>query len=74
MLSTWTIYEHPSDYPDSYVLRETRIEAGTDPVLGPAYVFVTLDDARDGVQRLAPGAYCMTRDPGDDPVIVETWL
>lgn len=73
-LSTWTIYDHPSDFPDNYVVREFRIQAGSDPILGQAHLFLTLAEARDALQQLAPSAYCLARQPEDDPTVVETWL
>jgi len=72
-LEMWTIYDHPKDYPDHFVARKwligskrTRPEA-TDELI----VRSTLNEVRS---LLPPGLYCLARNEGDDPVIVETWL
>jgi hypothetical protein len=66
-LSMWTIYDHPSDFPDSYVARRFEYDQPTsDMIVGE------LDQMRKAFLRA--GLICMTRDQKDDPKIVETWL
>lgn len=76
VLSTWTIYDHPRDAPNSIVLRRWRIVAGSrDPVPDDQVaVFDTVEQARDWLDRFHPGLYRIARQRGDDPKIVETWL
>lgn len=72
VLTQYTIYERPKDYPESFVVREWHIVRGRDtPVAGAVVAVVdTLGDARAAV----PGhLYRIGRQPGDDPVIVEVW-
>lgn len=66
-LRTWTIYKHPLDHPDKYVVRGW-IDGTPDRT---AHVADTLDEARDLVPA---GLTRFPRNPEDDPVIVETWL
>lgn len=69
-LPMWTIYDHPTDYPDGFIARlfltlpDLRITRSV--VVAP-----TLSALR---ARLPMGLVCMTRAPDDDPRIVETWL
>jgi hypothetical protein len=66
-LSAWTIYDHPSDFPDDYVARRFEYDQPTsDMIVGE------LDQMRKAFLRA--GLVCMTRDQKDDPKIVETWL
>jgi len=70
-LRMWVIYDHPSDHPHNFVARLWRVTAGktdaTDTVLmGP------LEDLRTAMRN--DGLTRLTRQAGDDPVIVEVWL
>ena len=69
-LAMWTVYDHPADYPDHYVARKwlcgKELEA-TDEILLDA----DLDALR---KRIPPFLYCMPRQEGDDPKIVEVWF
>lgn len=71
MLSMWTVYDHPKDYPDGYIAR--RHEAGNG-VSNPTADVVTGDLAliREAMTRC--GLYCMKRAPSDDLRILETWM
>lgn len=69
-LSIWTVYERPSDHPQSFVARRwltTPQPAPTDEVL----LAGSLDSLR---KKLPGGLHRMPRQSGDDPVIVETWV
>lgn len=69
----WTIYDHPDDYPEHYVVREWA--ASPDGVTSHgAVTFDTLEDARAAIRKRGPLMMCMERDPSADPKIVETWL
>ena len=71
MLITYTIYDHPIDYPDKFVIR--KFDSGQ-PTL-TAYVANTLEEARTIVRHLMPdGGFCFPRDETDDVKIVETWM
>lgn len=66
-LPIWTIYDHPSDYPDCFVAHLFMNDQPTNYRLKHA----TLDGLR---AMLPPELVCLARSPGDDPVIVECWL
>jgi hypothetical protein len=70
-LDTYTIYDHPSDYPDGFVVRRFRVMPGGPVATNDVWGAPTLEVARSAVP---PGLYCMERSEGDDPCIVETWL
>lgn len=67
----WVVYDCPSDYPGLYVARKTVNGFPTRTLVTSE----TLDGVRDRIRFFQP--YRLTkiaRSPGDDPVIVETWL
>jgi len=74
-LNLWTVYKNPKDYPGAYVAR--RFE--TDQPTGECYAHVELNRVREWVieQSLALNhcyTFCLTREPGDDPCILEVWM
>lgn len=72
MLFTYTIYDNPSDFPGTFVVRRFAVSAaGPDPDPGVWALAKDLDSARESIPA---GLVCFDRQPGDDPVIVETWL
>jgi hypothetical protein len=72
LLSVWTVYDHPKDYPDSWVARRHEVRAGGQTVATMDAVFGTsLDDVR---AKLPPDLYCLPRQPDDEPHIVESWI
>lgn len=71
-LPMWTVYDHPSDYPNNYVARQVLIwkdGSQTSPqfMIGPDLKMIR-------EQLMMMGLTCIGRQPGDDPVIVEVWL
>jgi hypothetical protein len=71
-LKIYTIYEHPKDFPDHFVLRGFTITKDKpipdkDPLL-----FKTLEMARKLLE--GSGKTRLARNPSDDPCIVESWL
>ena len=74
-LEMFTIYKHPSDYPDEYVCRRQLIGPGV--VQHDANLFVrssSLELCRALLHSKKAGLTCLGRQPQDDPVIVETWI
>jgi hypothetical protein len=66
----WVIYDHPSDYPNAWVVREWKI--ADEPVAMPNVIIAkSLKAARAAIP---PGLFCMPRWQGDDPAVVEVWL
>lgn len=72
VLYGWTIYWHPSDFPQHFAVRMWWIpEAGVVTMHPTACLCLSLDEAREQVPA---GAIRLAREEGDDPVIVETYL
>jgi hypothetical protein len=71
VLSMWTVYDHPRDFPHSYVAR--RFEVGQDGA-HPTEDFIQGDLAIIRKSFSQCGLVCLTRDESDEPQIMETWL
>jgi hypothetical protein len=69
-LTIWTVYEHPSDFPDHFVARPFYVGPGLDRG-NQVLLAETLDELR---ALLPAGLICMARSENDDPVIVEVWF
>lgn len=67
LLSIWTIYDHPSDFPDNFVARAFTTGPTNEIILA-----TSLEQLRNVFD--AAGLVQMQRHPSDDPKIVETWL
>ena len=72
VLEMFTIYDHPSDFPDHFVLRRWVITSPgqAHPSLAAKF-FDTIEEAREAVP---PGLIRTERTENDDPTIVETWI
>lgn len=72
-MSTWTIYDHPRDFPEGYIARRWDLMDGQEePVWTPnVFTAMTLEGVRE---QLPWGLVPFGRNPGDAPSIVETWL
>lgn len=72
-LAMWTVYEHPSDYPDKFVARRFDVDGDGPKPSASVIVAGDLDQLRE-ILQFELHLVCLTRNEGDDPVIVETWL
>ena len=73
VLNVWTIYDHPTDFPHSYVARRFETGGGMlDPVATTDIIQGELDALRKSFAIC--GMVCLTRNVCDDPKIIETWL
>jgi hypothetical protein len=71
VLSMWTIYNHPRDFPDSYVAR--RYEIAIKPIAtDDMIVGRELNPLRNVM--IEAGLTVITRNEEDDALIIETWL
>lgn len=68
-LLIWTVYQSPSDHPGEFVARP---HSSRTP--GPYNCHLAAPDLNALRALLPPGLIRFERSPGDDPVIVETWL
>lgn len=73
ILSMWTVFDSPPDFPGLFVAREFRICHGISVPVPTANHFVgrTLEEVR---AALPPRLYRIQRAECDEPKIVETWL
>lgn len=74
VMTTYTVYRSPADYPGRWVVRGHDILTGVDepvPHVEPLVVCDSLEDAR---ASMPPGLLVCPRDRHDDPCIVETWI
>lgn len=71
-LVQYVIYERPTDYPDSFVVRRFQIKRGGHITydVEPHSVSATLSEAR---ATIPPGQVCLARSEDDDPRIREVW-
>ena len=71
-LAMWTVYDHPSDYPDSYVARRFDVDADGPRPSDQVIAAPELAIIRKSLHAF--GLVPLGREPGDDPKIVETWI
>jgi hypothetical protein len=67
----WTIYDHPRDSPDKFVVRAHRSGKGFTQPSDEATHHNTLEEARAAIPE---GLVWFDRQPEDDKAILETWL
>jgi hypothetical protein len=71
-LSTFTIYEHPQDYPDKYVVREFVLDIdGKLLARKDCNLADTLEEARSFIP---PGKCCFSEPNTPGLPAVETWI
>lgn len=72
IMSMWTIYDHPSDYPLCFVARRFEVASGMSLPTADVLIAPTLGALR----KILPPKFsaCLHRDPHDDPAIVESWM
>lgn len=73
MLSMWTVYDHPTDYPDKYVARRFDVDAKGARPSSSLIVTDNLETLRT-ILAIEMSLVCLTRHVWDDPKIMETWL
>jgi hypothetical protein len=71
-LSMWIVYDHPKDFPDGFIARRHEATADGPHPTGDMMKATSLEPLR--LALASEGLTRMTRDPDDDPKIVEVWL
>lgn len=73
-LYIYTVFDHPRDIPDLYVVKRDEVTATGEVIRDPDYIFTSnsLDVIHKAMRGV--GLICLLPQPGDDPVIIETWL
>ena len=74
MLTFYVVYDHPTDYPQEYVVRIHTTSRGGTPVAHTDLYARSKDYAYLESHLAEMGLYRLPRDPSDDPVIKETWV
>lgn len=71
-LIVYTIFDHPSDYPDHFVVRREQIKKG---LVEKDMEFIKLENTLEKARTHIPFGLCkMDRHPFDIPSIVETYI
>ena len=70
-LVMWTIYDHPFDYPNSWVMRKWFVTAKG---AIPDQEVLLANDIDTLRTALPPGMVRLCRNKNDDPAIVESWV
>jgi len=72
--TTWVVYAHPADYPTKYVARAWYSTRQGMVKMGSAGVILTdtLEQMHEEMEW--KGLVMLLPMPGDDPVIIETWI
>jgi hypothetical protein len=77
-ISIYTIYDHPYDYPETYVIKKLDINDCSgkkiEPVQDPHYVFQDKDLNVVRNELIIRGFYNIGRQFDDDKVILESWI
>lgn len=74
LMSTWTVYDHPADYPNSYVARRFEVIPGQ---LEPRrtndlYLARDIEQMNQHFERL--GLAFLSRFEADEPQIMGVWM
>lgn len=72
-LIIYTIYKHPSDYPQDYVCRRHLVTGnGSKPEGQLVFIRTDLESIREELEKF--GLINIGRTAADDAVIVESWI
>lgn len=74
-LKIYTIYDHPADYPDYFVVRRRLIHPDSRDEPDPTFFVqsTNLDVCRE-MLLVDFGLVCLGRSPNDDKTILESWI
>jgi hypothetical protein len=72
-LAIWTVYRHPSDYPDKFVARRFDIDGDGARPTASIITAPNLETLRD-ILEFELLLTRLDRHPVDEPQIVECWL
>lgn len=77
VLEIIVVYWNPSDFPGQFIARAQWNDPKTGAIcaaIRPLAGNKSLELVREAIRLADPGKVHFDRTPGDDPVIVETWL
>jgi len=72
VLTIWTVYERPKDYPIGWIARMFEISGAGPKPTGRVIKCAALQPIREKLIRA--GLTCLPRQEGDEPQIVESWI
>lgn len=72
ILETWTIYDHPADRPDKFVLRKFEVHQSEVIPTAEAYMADDVEALRSMMIRR--GLVKLLRNAEDHPSVMETWI
>jgi hypothetical protein len=72
IVSMWSVYDRPTDYPDGFIARRFEVPALGPPTATDHTLTGELNEIRKTFYRA--GLFRLDRNPEDEPQIVETWL
>lgn len=68
----WVVFDHPLDFPNTFVAKELEITAKGHMPTGGLMVCPQLEPIWDQLEKR--GLIRMSRHPSDDSKIIETWV
>jgi len=73
---SWTIYDHPRDFPHCYVARAFSIDGNEEPTPTDSIIILPSLEAVDALRETfaSMGLVRWPRQDDDDSVIMEVWL
>lgn len=71
-LEMWTVYDHPTDWPDGYIARKWVILPTGPHATDECIVATGVSAIRNRFEEM--GLVKLARSPEDDPSIMETWV
>jgi hypothetical protein len=69
----YTVYDHPTDYPDEYVVRTWNTGDETHPVPDTELFLRDKNLEKIRLELASMGLTCLEKDGDDDEKIVESW-
>jgi hypothetical protein len=72
VMTIWTVYERPTDYPDGFIARRFEVGGGKTTATDDTLVSNDLERLRQILARA--GLIKLLRNERDEPQIVESWL
>jgi hypothetical protein len=72
IISVWTVYDHPKDFPLHYVARRHDVQHGELRVSTYFVASFSLRTLRNHLESL--GLHYIPRREDDDPLVVEMWI
>jgi hypothetical protein len=73
-MNLYTVYDSPTDYPNTYVVRRWEVVASNNKPVAMEVFMVDADLNKIRSKLREKGLVALHRDESDDKKIVETWI